>query len=152
MSDAADRARPEEPAPPPKPADTGLRILGMVVGGGAGALFLVLLGSYGHLDPTVLIPLPGVGLAAISGAFALRRVRAWGGIAACAGVVWTVLVWWLRHPTRASPLDAALALLGSGPGFLQLALVVVAGVLLGAGWNRSPAPAPDPDADAGLWD
>jgi hypothetical protein len=142
----------ETPAIPRNPdGDAGRRILGMVIGGGAGALLLTLLSTHGRTDPLLILALPGVGLAAVSGAFSMRRSAAWGGITALAGVVWTLLVVWMRSPTRTDPLSRALEVAGTLPGAIHLAIVVAAGLAAGAGWKKSPR-AIDPDADAEAWD
>jgi len=61
--------------------DAGLRILGMVVGGGAGSFFTVIAGNYGGVDPLWIAGLPGVLLAAESGC---SRCAARGGGASSA--------------------------------------------------------------------
>jgi hypothetical protein len=143
---------PETRSTPRSPdGDAGLRILGMVIGGGAGALLLSMLSTYGHLDPSLIFALPGVGLAVVAGAFSSRRSTAWGAITAVAAVAWTLFVIWLRAPTRSAPWTSALEVAGTIPGAVHLGVVVVAGLAAGAGWTKPPRVI-DPDADAEAWD
>jgi len=143
---------PQPPATPRSPdGDAGPRILGMVIGGGAGAFLLSMLTTYGHVDPFLLLALPGVGLAVVAGAFSSGRSPAWGAITAVAGVAWTLFVIWLRAPTRIDPWTRALQVAGTIPGAVQLAFVVGTGIVAGAGWTKSPRVI-DPDADAESWD
>lgn len=130
--------------------DVGLRILGMVIGGGAGGLLLVVVSTYGGIDVAWLLGLPGVSLALISGAFSLRRDRRWGVVTALVGVVWTVVLLWLRSPTRIGLGELALRLPLTAAGAVQLTIVVVAGLLAGAGWRKPPLPDIDPETETDL--
>jgi len=119
--------------------DGSSRIIGMVVGGGAGAFFLVVLSTYAHLPADwVPIALPGVGLAVGMGAFSFRRSVPWGLVAAVLGVIWTAFVLWLRAPGRNETHDLGARLLLTGSGLVSVFLIVLTGVVVGAGWEKPP--------------
>lgn len=118
--------------------DTVSRVIGMVVGGGAGAFFLVLLVTYARVPVEIILGFPGIGLALGIGAFSFRRSMPWGILAAVLGYVWTVFVLWLRAPGATGLVELALGLPLTIWGAQHAFLVVSIGYLVGAGWRKAP--------------
>jgi len=117
--------------------DAGSRVMGMAIGGGAGAFFLILLVTYAGVPRDLILGAPGIGLALGAGLFSFRRSKTWGALAALLGYAWTVCVLWLQNPAKAGFGDLALELPLSTWGALQVLLVAVVGALIGAGWEKT---------------
>ncbi|MSR61575.1 MAG: hypothetical protein EXS08_03885 [Planctomycetes bacterium] len=119
--------------------DTTLRVIGMLVGGGAGAFLLFLLATYVRGVPVeLLLGLPGIGLAIGLGLSSLRRSKPWGIVAIVLGYAWTVCVLWLRAPRESSLVELALRLPFTLSGAPNVLLIAVVGYLVGAGWKKAP--------------
>jgi len=118
--------------------DTLSRVIGMVIGGGAGAFFLVLLVTYAGVRGELILGLPGIGLALGVGLFSFRRSMPWGILVAVLGYAWTVCVLWLQRPDKIGLAELALRLPLTVWGALHALLVVGVGCLVGAGWKKAP--------------
>jgi hypothetical protein len=118
--------------------DGSSRVIGMIIGGGAGAFFLVLLGTYAGVPVDLLLGLPGIGLAGGMGIFSFRRSKPWGILAVALGYAWTVFVLWLRAPKQTDLAELAFELPLTLSGAPHVLLVVILGYLLGAGWKKAP--------------
>ena len=127
-----------------------MRLFGMVVGAGVGALALIIPSNYGGMDGFLFLGIPGIGLVVGAGVFSLGRRPGWGIAAGIAGMVWSAFLVWLRFPNRFGLAEIFIALPFTFAGAINLGLVMLAGVLVGSGWKKSPRRLPDPNNE--LWD
>lgn len=117
-------------------SDAAPRVIGMVVGGGAGALFLIFLGTYLPIPLERVLGAPGLGLAVGMGVFSFRRSWPWGVVAAGLGYAWTVFVLWTSAPSESGLAELARDLPATLVGVVHLTGVVLVGLLVGAGWRK----------------
>ena len=126
----------DDTLPPVQVGEGGFRILGMLIGGGAGMFFYIFLVQEAGLPQPWLLSVPGIGLCLGCGVFSNSRSTAWGIAAAVAGAAWMLVVSWLRFPGRVDLAELATDTLTSPLGIAHLGVIGLA-AYFAAGKRRS---------------